>query len=497
MIDVNPLSVGCLRFLTKLHNRFENKREKLLDLRTFPPILDFNKFPKNAINGDWECSPIPEDIKDRTIEITGPAAPAKMVINALNSGANGYMADMEDSLSPTWNNILEGHKNIIKAVKGNWEERINGKDYKLNKERAVLHLRPRGLHMTEAHMFNISASLFDFGVNFFNTIYHHMATRTRPYYYIPKLEHHWEANWWASVFEFSEKYMNVSKGTIRCTILIETLPAVFQMNEILYQLKDYATGLNCGRWDYIFSMIKNVNDVPLPNRSCIGMSQNCMDAYSKLLVDTCRKRGVAAMGGMAAQVPIKGDKEANDAAMEKVKLDKIGEVIRGHDGTWVAHPGLIQLARDAWNIKIKDPFMKKLEFSVEVIEKGTKEQLLETPVGEISVGELENNVAVAIEYIANWVNGNGCVAINHLMEDAATAEIARVQVWQWLYHEKFTREQVKEKINQTVGNLTTSDNELYVSVAAKLFENLVTELKCPEFLTLGAYEQLLELEGEI
>lgn len=483
------LSLDCLKFLNKLHEKFEGSRQELLLSRP-AKLLFFAEKSKEIRESDWTCAPIPDDLKDRTVEITGPAAPTKMVINALNSGANCYMADFEDSLSPTWNNIVEGHKNMVGAVNKTLNLAAFGKEYKLNEKTAVLHVRPRGLHMTEGHFFDMSASLFDFGVNFFNTIYWHKTHGSSPYYYIPKLEHSSEAAWWRSVFDFAEDYMGVEKGTIRCTVLIETLPAVFQMHEILYELSNYITGLNCGRWDYIFSMIKCNSKTLLPDRSQVGMTQPCMEAYSRLLVETCHKRGVAAMGGMAAQVPIKGDPEASAVAINKVAQDKIIEVSRGHDGTWVAHPALVSVAQEAFGIRLSELFEKDLTITFKEAKPYSRDELLEKPKGTITPQELINNVSVSIEYIANWIKGNGCVAINHLMEDAATAEIARTQVWQWLKHRQCTVEEVNTQIADAVRRLRTKKNREFVDEAARLFRILVFADNPPEFLTTVAYDAL-------
>ena len=431
------LNEEAKKFLNKLSDNFSSKIKALVNNRNQPQLLDFYLGTQNIRDGDWVIEPPPKEIENRKVEITGPPV-RKMVINALNSGANVYMADFEDSNCPSWSNNIQGQINLRDAVDGTIEyvESKNNKKYQLNKETAVLFVRPRGLHLVEKnYLVNgspIPACLFDYGLYLFHNYKNLLKKGSRPYFYLPKLEHYSEAALWNEVFSFSEELLGIDVGTIKATVLIETLPAAFQMNEILYELRTHSAGLNCGRWDYIFSFIKehkNNRQALLPDREQIGMNQHFMRSYSLLLVQTCHRRGVHAMGGMAAQIPIKGDDERNATAMAKVRADKLREVQDGHDGTWVAHPGLIPVAREVFDLYM--PQVNQIDREIYLNKSVQKQDLLSLPVGVCTEEGLRKNINICFQYLNAWINGNGCVPINYLMEDAATAEISRAQIWQW------------------------------------------------------------------
>ncbi|GJM63486.1 malate synthase A [Persicobacter diffluens] len=507
------LSPEAIAFIQTLHDEFNGRRIKLLeDRKEFQQRLNKGERPgflpdtKHIRLKTWKVGPLPVDILDRRVEITGPVD-RKMIINALNSGANVFMADFEDSTSPTWSNVIEGQLNLRDAVKREiaFTNPTNGKHYELKEEIATLFVRPRGLHLEEKHFLidgeRISASLFDFGLYLFHN---HLSLReksTGPYFYLPKLEHYQEARWWNEVFVFAQDYLNIPQGTIKATVLIETITASFMMDEILYELKDHSAGLNCGRWDYIFSYIKKFHAIPeflVPDRAQVGMDKPFMKAYSQLLIKTCHKRGVHAMGGMAAQIPIKNDEEANTRAMEKVRNDKLREVKAGHDGTWVAHPGLISMVKEVFNLYM--PRMNNLH-----VERGevkvSAEMLVEVPQGSITFEGLVNNIDVCLQYLEAWLNGNGCVPIYHLMEDAATAEISRTQVWQWLHHAQARLEDGREvnenlyqearaaaidRIKALVGDAQFEAGRYQKAI--ELFDEMTLSNELEEFLTLKAYE---------
>ena len=496
------LTEGAQKFLEKLHSEFSKERSEVLNHRkieqdrinegNLPTILTGTP----ARTTDWKVREIPQDVLDRRVEITGPASNRKMVINALNSGAKVYMADAEDSECPTWDNIMKGQVNLYDAARMNISHEESGKKYELKsyKELATLMFRPRGWHLAENHVLvngePISASLFDFGVYFWHNSYKFTDSGSKVYLYLPKTESRLEAALWAKIFQFVENERRYKTGAIRVTALLETLPAAFEMEEILWELRDYALGLNCGRWDYIFSFIKklrNHNKFVLPDRSLLTMDKSFLTAYSELLIQTCHRHGAFAMGGMAAQIPIKNNVEANVVALAKVRADKAREVKAGHDGTWVAHPGLVQVACDVFDEGMKG--QNQLELMREDV-KVTSEDLLKIPEGEITEAGLRSNIAVSLRYLATWLSGNGCVAINDLMEDAATAEISRAQVWQWLKHNRFSFGTVQVALIEEQGkiHLPMADE------AAKLFWDMVTAEEFIEFLTLPAYNKLLELE---
>ena len=441
------LTPAALAFLAGLHRRFEGERRARLAARAVRQaqfdagaLPDFRADTAAIRNGDWRVAPIPAALQDRRVEITGPVDP-KMVINALNSGANCYMADFEDSTAPTWANLLEGQRALRKAVAGtlDWMAPDGSKHYilKPDAEQAVLLVRPRGWHLEEKHVLvdgeRMSASLFDLGLFCFHNAKALAAKDRGPYFYLPKLQAMEEAALWDAVLAQVERELGLAQGQLKATVLIETLPAAFEMDEILHALKDRIVGLNCGRWDYIFSYIKTFRrhrDRVLPERAQVGMTQPFLKAYSELLIKTCHRRGAHAMGGMAAQIPISGDAEANEAALARVRADKLREVTAGHDGTWVAHPALIPLARELFDAHMHEANQRHvLREDVSV----SRNDLIKPSLGTITRAGFEGNVEVCVRYLAAWLDGNGCVPIHWLMEDAATAEIARTQLWQWLH----------------------------------------------------------------
>lgn len=494
------LSYDAKLFLDTLHTTFEERIQKLLLLRQkrkgeVPSQITY----ASTDDDSWKVLPPPKEIEDRRVEITGPPA-RKMIINGLNSGANVFMADFEDSNSPTWKNCLEGQLNLYDAVrkKIDFTDPETKKSYKLNKKTATLFVRPRGLHLVEKNYNSIPASLFDFGLYFFHNHKALMKQGSRPYFYLPKIEDHKEAALWDNIFSFSEKAFDLPVGTIRATVLIETLPAAFQMDKILYALRSHSAGLNCGRWDYIFSFIKTLSDsrvAVLPDREQLGMTQHFMRSYAQLLVQTCHKRGTHAMGGMAAQIPIKNDPDANHAAMEKVRGDKIREVLGGHDGTWVAHPALVGLAREVFDEhmpqanQIDQPIC--LNYSIEA------KDLLCVPKGPCTIEALRENICVAFQYINSWINGNGCVPINNLMEDAATAEISRAQIWQWRKNKIYLSngKQLTNKYLNAVVQSEIKKFEHYKKFAETsiILNELCFSDEIIDFLTLKCYD-LLDIE---
>ncbi len=469
--------------------------------------LDFLTETEAVRQGDWTAATIPADLQDRRVEITGPVD-RKMVINALNSGANVFMADFEDSTSPTWRNVVSGQINMRDAVRRTIElTNPAGKHYALKDEIATLFVRPRGWHLEEKHVlldgFPISASLFDFGLYFFHNAKALLERSTGPYFYLPKLESHLEARLWNDVFRTAQAELGVPYGTIRATVLIETLPAAFEMDEILYELRDHSAGLNCGRWDYIFSAIKRLrgdDGYVLPDRGEVTMSRHFMRSYSQLAIKTCHRRGIHAIGGMAAQIPIKNDAKANDEAIDKVRQDKVREASDGHDGTWVAHPGLVQLARNCFDERMPQPnqIHKRLdELSI------THADLLQVPAGTITEQGVRHNVDVGIRYMAAWLCGNGCVPLYNLMEDAATAEISRSQLWQWVHRDgaklddgrPITEAFVRTTFDEALAAIRTElgpepfETGRY-ELAAKLIRNIVLDDQFTEFLTTVGYAHL-------
>jgi malate synthase len=507
------LTPSALAFVAELHRRFDHTRRELLRRREerqadFAAGIrpDFLPETKRIREQEWTVAPLPADLLDRRVEITGPVE-RKMIINALNSGASVFMADLEDSNSPTWANVVEGQRNLRDAVRRTISLSTPTKEYKLNEKTAVLMVRPRGWHLLDKNVLvdgePISAALLDFGLYYFHNAHELCARGTAPYFYLPKLESHLEARLWNDVFGFAQWSLKLPKCLIKATVLIETLPAAFELNEILYELREHSAGLNCGRWDYIFSYIKRLGLDPefrLPNRAEVTMTVPFMAAYSQLVIQTCHRRGVHAIGGMAAQIPIKNDPEANEVALDKVRQDKIREASNGHDGTWVAHPGLVPVALEVFNQLMPGPNQidnKRLDVQV------TAADLVKAPQGHITEEGLKLNIDVAIQYLASWLSGNGCVPIYNLMEDAATAEISRAQVWQWLHTPGTTLADGRpvtvelyrslvpgqlEKIKTLVGE-EQFDKGNYLN-AARLFDRLVMSEQFVEFLTLAAYDQL-------
>lgn len=509
------LTPEALEFVLALHEKFDARRKELLTARQerqkrldAGEKLDFLPETKRIREGDWSIAPLPADLQDRRVEITGPVD-RKMVINALNSGAKMFMACFEDASSPTWENMIGGQINMRDAINKTIEftQASNGKTYKLNEQTAVLLVRPRGLHLLEKHVLvdgePISGSFFDFGLYLFHNAKNALAQGTGPYFYLPKLESHLEARLWNDVFVFAQDYIGIPQGTIKATVLIETILAAFEMDEILYELREHSAGLNCGRWDYIFSYIKrlrNQPDVILPDRGQVTMTVPFMKAYTSLCIQTCHKRNAPAMGGMAAQIPVKGDDEANAVAFAKVAEDKRREATDGHDGTWVAHPGMVATAMEQFDAIMTTPnqIHKKRE-DVNVI----AEDLVAVPEGTITLDGLRINCSVGVQYIASWLRGNGAAPINNLMEDAATAEISRTQVWQWIRHPKgilddgrgitlaFVLEILEEelvKIKEAVGEQAYNSGRY--DEAAELFKSLIEQDEFAEFLTLPGYEKL-------
>ena len=508
------LTDEAMAFLSVLHENFNEKRLALLEERKKQQVL-FNQgalptFPtetKNIRESNWEAATTPDDLLDRRVEITGPVD-RKMVINALNSGAKTFMADFEDSTSPTWSNLMTGQQNLKDAVNKTitLEDTIKNKKYRLNDTTAVLIVRPRGLHLPEKHLLiddqQASGSLIDFGLYAFHNYKQLIEDGTAPYFYIQKLENYLEDRWWNEVFEFTQEYLGVKKGTFKATVLIETITASFQLDEIIFELKDHIVGLNCGRWDYIFSYIKKLRKNKafiVPNRDQVTMTAPFMSAYSQLVIQRCHKRNIHAIGGMAAQIPIKNNEEANKIAFDKVIADKEREAKNGHDGTWVAHPDLVSLAMTVFDkyMPTKNQIHVKRE-DVHV----TESDLLENPKGTITEEGVRKNISISVLYIASWLNGQGAAALHNLMEDAATAEISRSQLWQWLqnevildnqkvlsekYYHRLALEEF-EKLRKLVGD-ENHEKQKY-RLAEQLLDILVVNDNFIEFLTIPGYKYL-------
>jgi malate synthase len=509
------LTADALDFIAMLQRHFGAERLRLLKLReTIQQQLDTGWLPDfpsetEAIrNDDWKVAPIPQDLQDRRVEITGPCD-RKMIINALNCGANAFMADFEDANSPTWDNMVSGQINLRDAVNGTIEfsDRQTGKTYQLNNKTAVLLVRPRGWHLLEEHILvdgqPMSASLFDFGLYFFHNARKLVEKGSGPYFYLPKLENRHEAALWNEVFVAAQEALGLPIGTIKATVLIETILAAFEMDEILYALRDHIVALNCGRWDYIFSFIKKFRNRPdfvLPDRQQVTMTTHFMRSYSLLTIKTCHRRGALAMGGMAAQIPIKTDPVANEAALAKVKADKEREVGDGHDGTWVAHPALVAIAREVFDREMPEANqLSVLRDDISV----TAADLLTVPEGKVTEAGLRNNIRVGILYLTAWLAGSGCVPLYNLMEDAATAEICRAQLWQWLHHNAELEDgrKVDRSLFQTIleEEIALLQREIATQagwtatfdLASGLFMQLVTADSFEEFLTLPAYRHLI------
>ncbi|HEY4749109.1 MAG TPA: malate synthase A [Steroidobacteraceae bacterium] len=504
----------ALQLLASLHRRFNAQRLELLAARARrQQLLDGGALPDFLPDtgelraADWRVSPAPADLTDRRVEITGPVE-RKMIINALNAPVRAFMADFEDSCSPTWENLIRGQVNLADAVRRtiSYEDQATGKVYRLAERTATLIVRPRGWHLPEKHVrINgemVSGALFDFALFLANN-HEALARRgTGPYFYLPKMESHLEARLWNEVFIAAQDALGIARGTIKATVLIETILAAFEMDEILYELREHSAGLNCGRWDYIFSFIKKFRNRPdflLPDRATVTMERHFLKSYVDLLIKTCHRRGAHAMGGMAAQIPIRDDPQANAAAMARVRADKLREAHAGHDGTWIAHPGLAGIANEAFDSVMKGPNqLQVLRADVNV----SASDLLTVPDGAITEEGLRGCIRVGVQYLESWLRGNGCVPLYHLMEDAATAEICRAQLWQWLRHgartsdgvavsvERFDRLLTEElgRIHEEVGSSRLTGGVF--PTAARLFAQMTKSETFDEFLTLPAYELL-------
>ncbi len=507
------LTPEALAFIAELSRKFEPVRLTLMENRVQRQAeLDAGKYPDflaataSIRNGAWTISPVPDELLDRRVEITGPAE-RKMLINGLNAGANVYMADMEDSMTPTWANVIEAQINLRDAVLRTIQH-INpdGKTYRLNEKTAVLFVRPRGWHMTEKHVMvgghPVSASLFDFGLYFYHNAKELLARGSAPYFYLPKMESHLEVRLWNDVFVHAQQQLGIPRGTIKATPLIETILAAFEMDEFLYELREHSAGLNCGRWDYIFSCIKKFGRDPnfmLADRGLVSMTSPFMHAYSQLLIKTCHRRNAHAMGGMAAQIPIKSDPVANEMAMAKVRTDKEREAGDGHDGTWVAHPGLVPLAKEVFDRLM--PTANQLHKKRDDVHTTAADLLKFEPQGPITEAGLRLNIEVALCYIGVWLSGTGCVPIHDLMEDAATAEISRCQVWQWIHSprgvlddgRKVTLDMVRALMPGVLAGINAGVSAKrfipgHYEQAATVFDELIAKTPIVGFLTTYCYE---------
>jgi len=528
------LTPDALRFVGFLCHKFEDRRRSLLNARK-SHAMDFDageipSFPKDGGTTrreshsyatkdlNWRCAAIPKDVQDRRVEITGPVD-RKMVINGLNSGANVYMADFEDSTSPTWSNLTEGQRNLRDAVRGTitYTNQNTGKVYAPRKKTAVLFVRPRGWHLDEAHVTVngrvASASLFDFGLYFYHNVHQLLKRESGPYFYLPKLESYLEARLWNDVFVSAQNYLGVSTGTIRATVLLETITAAFEMEEILYELRAHSLGLNCGRWDYLFSYIKKFkghSDKITPDRDYLTMTTPLMKAYVNRLIYICHKRGTFAMGGMSAAIPIKNDPKANEVAISKIELDKIREVQAGHDGTWVAHPALVNVARAVFDNHMPTPNQIERQPCLEGASV-TESDLLALPNvprdKAITSHGLRKGIYIVLAYTEAWLRGIGCIPLNNQMEDAATAEISRVQIWQWKFHNvitvddgiPITAKRIKKLVKENVHEMCGGKNIGKWRLAGKLVEDMLTREVLDDFLTSVCYPHILTTayEGEV
>ena len=498
------LSADALDFVMELHERFDRRRLALLDKRLdrqarfdAGELPDFREDTRDIREGEWTVAPAPADLQDRRVEITGPTN-AKMLINALNSGAKVYMADFEDATSPMWDELVQGQVNL----RNYWLRRLDhtdpdsGKHYEVGEEPAVLIVRPRGLHLSEDHVTvdgdPVAGAFFDFALYFWHNARRALGQGSGPYFYLPKLESMDEAQLWSDIFAVAEARLRLERGTIKATVLIETIPAAFEMDEILYALRQNIVGLNCGRWDYIFSFIKRLGRNPerlTPDRSAMTMDRAFLAAYSLRLIATCHRRGAHAMGGMSAFIPVKGDEEANRAAMDKVRQDKLREVGNGHDGTWVAHPALVPVALDAFEAM---EGANQLDATPEHLP--GRDEMLELHDGPRTEAGARENIRVGVQYLAAWIGGKGAVPLYNLMEDAATAEISRAQLWQWLHlgpelddGRTFDRDLFEQLFDEEVGLLQDVPD---IGEAAQLFREMIVDEEFVEFLTLPAYERL-------
>src|SRR6201987_4503162 len=509
------LTPDALRFVARLQREFNGRRIELLERRERRQAEinqgkkpDFLPETAHIRESNWQVAPIPKDLQDRRVEITGPTD-RKMVINALNSGAKVFMADFEDANAPTWANMVDGQINLRDATRRTITfTNPEGKEYRLNERTAVLFVRPRGWHLCEKHLLvdgePVAGAFFDFGLFFFHNAKELIARGSGPYFYLPKMESHHEARIWNDAFKLAQNELGIPQGTVRATVLIETIPAAFEMDEILYELRDHSAGLNCGRWDYIFSCIKKFRRKPdflLADRAVITMTTHFMHSYSLLCIKTCHHRKTFAMGGMAAQIPVKNNPRANEEAFAKVRADKEREANDGHDGTWVAHPGMVQLALDAFNAIM--PQANQIDRKRDDVNVTANDLLDFGPNGPITERGLRTNVSVGVQYLEAWLRGSGAVPIFNLMEDAATAEISRAQVWQWIRHprgmlddgRKVTKELFRSVQNEELAKIETHMGEKRFAngkfdVARELFDRITTDDEFAEFLTLPGYEKL-------
>jgi len=507
------LTPEAIAFVNDLADRFSGERVALLTRRAAlqrqfdaGALPDFPSDTRSVRESEWRVGAIPSDLLDRRVEITGPTE-RKMIINALNSGANVFMADFEDSLCPTWSNLIEGQANLMRAVRRTLtHESPEGKQYRLNERTAVLIVRPRGWHLPEKHWLHdnepIAGAFVDFGLYLWHNAAELLRRGSGPYFYLPKLENRFEARLWAQVIEHSEKALGLARGTVKVTVLIETITAAFEIDEILHELRDWIVGLNCGRWDYIFSFIKKFGhraEFVLPDRGSVTMSTHFLRSYSQLVIQRCHRRGAFAMGGMAAQIPIKHDAEANEQALARVRADKEREAGDGHDGTWVAHPGLVGIAREVFDrLMPGQNNLDRLRDDVKV----SGADLLRVPEGKVTRAGVRINIDVGIRYLAAWLGGNGCVPIHNLMEDAATAEISRAQLWQWVRHSTLledgntvTLALVLEEAKSVLAEIRRENGDAafeagHYALAAKHLDRLTANHDFEPFLTLAAYEDI-------
>ena len=510
------LTGDAIAFLVDLQRTFNHRRKQLLDARRVRQArLDDGETPsfldetKQIREQDWAVAPIPADILDRRVEITGPVD-RKMIINALNSGARVFMADFEDSNTPTWDNLVDGHINLRDATRRaiSYDDPATGKQYRLNEQVAVIFVRPRGWHLEEWHVRvdgePMSGSMFDFGLYLFHNAKELLSRGSGPYFYLPKMESHLEARLWNDMFAHAQDRLGIPHGSIKATVLIETILAAFEMDEILYELREHSAGLNCGRWDYIFSFIKKFANNPdsiLPDRAQVTMTTHFMRSYSKLAIKTCHRRNVHAMGGMSAYIPVKSDPVANDKAIAQVRADKEREASDGHDGTWVAHPGLVPIALEVFDRLM--PLPNQISKQLPDYDPAAKD-LLTVPEGQITEAGLRQNVAVGLGYLEAWLRGIGCVPLFNLMEDAATAEISRAQLWQWIHHGarlsdgrvvdlKIVEDLIANELDRQKSIVDAKRLAAYAQ-AANLMRDLIRAPKFVEFLTIPAYQRVLKAE---
>jgi malate synthase len=514
--DAEVLLPRAVSFIIDLQRTFNARRKELLAARhdrqkrlDAGEKPDFLESTREIRESAWTVEPLPNDILDRRVEITGPVD-RKMIINALNSGAKVFMADFEDSNTPTWNNLIDGQINLQDAIRRTiaYSDPATEKQYKLNDRTAVLFVRPRGWHLEERHVLvdgePMSASIFDFGLYFFHNAQELLSRGSGPYFYLPKMESHLEARLWNDIFLRAQHQLGLPRGTIKATVLIETILAAFEMDEILYELREHSAGLNCGRWDYIFSFIKKFSNDPhavLPDRAQVTMTTHFLRSYSKLAIKTCHRRNVHAMGGMSAYIPVKTDPVANEKAIAQVQADKEREAGDGHDGTWVAHPGLVPVAMEIFDRMMPKPnqFGKQLPSY-----NPTAADLLQIPEGQITEAGLKQNVAVGLGYLEAWLRGIGCVPLFNLMEDAATAEISRAQIWQWVHNQvklsdgrtvdaALVERAIADELSQQKSKVDEVRYSAYEK-AGNLMRDLVLAPQFTEFLTLPAYERMLKDE---